>query len=259
MREADQTSDVPDPAGNPAGEPSGGGSGADPASRPVEKQPPQNGQQKAENAVDLTKYDAETVLLVNELEEDATRLEGEYLVLAERSKAAKKLLEAKAAELLDLIRSRRDNRGKPPAPRQLTIDDVPAGQAAEAVPGPDPLAELWREYPLDRWAPFGLKPRDVKALAEARLYTVGDLANYSTPDPNNPEWTKRLTDIDGIGQATADRISEADSLFWAEWNRGLRDKFATEKGVAREAAAGPGAEGAGDGNAGADGEGSDPD
>ena len=129
----------------------------------------------------------------------------------------------------------------------------------------DALEELWREFPLDRWTEFGLTDADVRKLAEGTvkrdnstfpLRTVGDLNRFTTPPDGLPTFNRGYGDIKGIGAAGVDRISEAETRFWAAWNAGLKERFAQERGLTVEAtsdgnatAAGPGSEVPGDGDA----------
>jgi hypothetical protein len=107
----------------------------------------------------------------------------------------------------------------------------------------DALEELWREFPLDRWTEYGLTASDVKKLAEGTvkrdnstfpLRTVGDLNRFTTPPEGMPTFNRGYGDIKGIGAAGVDRISEAETKFWAAWNAGLKERFAQERGLTVE-------------------------
>lgn len=107
-------------------------------------------------------------------------------------------------------------------------------------PNEGPLAELWREFPLDRFEKFGLTTGDVEKLAAGEvkqgtgfpLITVGDLRRFTSPFEHNPSYCRNLTDIRGIGAAAAERIQDANANFWGWWNGGGAEEFAKEKGIA---------------------------
>jgi hypothetical protein len=105
---------------------------------------------------------------------------------------------------------------------------------------PDVLEELWREFPIAGWKEYGLSDTDVKKLAEGHvkrdnstfpIRTVGDLNRFVTPNPEMPDFVRGYGDIKGIGQAGVDRISEAETKFWASWQNGLKERFAEERGL----------------------------
>jgi hypothetical protein len=114
--------------------------------------------------------------------------------------------------------------------------DKEAVEAEAAKPAaPD---DLWREHPISRWEKFGLKPKDVDSLAAGELkkedarfpiMTVGDLSRFSAPSGSG--WTRKLTDIKGIGPGGAERIHNAETAFWAWWQAGGDATFAAERGL----------------------------
>jgi len=120
---------------------------------------------------------------------------------------------------------------------------------AETPAAIEPPAELWREYPIERWMTFGLTAKDVEKLASGEskdgrghpILTVGDLNRYVTPNPvGAPDFTRGYADIKGIGRGGADRISEAETKFWAYWRDGGESEFAAERGITNGAQAEPG-------------------
>lgn len=183
----------------------------------------------------LAGYDRQTRELIDEMETEARAAEDKYLALKAQAAEAKKIFEGMAAELRQLIRKRREQRGRPPEKDLFTAAGGGVVDAEYTVtPGDaDPLENLWREYPLSRWTAFGLTAKQIDKLGSAGISTVGDLADYTRP--NDSGWSKKLTDVAGVGKGTAEKIEEANLAFFAEWNRVLRDKFAEEKGVLRVA------------------------
>lgn len=120
--------------------------------------------------------------------------------------------------------------------------DTLATQAEEAKqPSTDP--ELWRQYPIERWTEFGLTAKDVERLAAGEIKsggshpiaTVGDLNLFVTPNPSCPSYARGYKDIKGIGAAGCDRISDAETRFWAWWGNKGEPSFATERGLIRGA------------------------
>lgn len=112
---------------------------------------------------------------------------------------------------------------------------------AEAGPAPPEAPELWREYPIDRWITHGLRSTDVARLHAGEIkgenkaqpiMTVGDLTNFMTPNKANPGWNRKWTDIKGIGPQAADRLDEANALFFRWWNADGEAEFKKEKGYA---------------------------
>lgn len=183
----------------------------------------------------LAEYDRQSRELIDALEIEVRSAEDHFLALKAQAAEQKKVFEGMEVELRQLIRKRREMRGKKPEASlfDAAADRVP-GDGCAIIGGADPLESLWKQYPLERWTAFGLTKKHIEKLHSANLVTVGDLAEYTQPNPSNPEWSKRLTDIAGIGKQTGEKIEEANLLFFAEWNRGLKERFADEKGVRRE-------------------------
>lgn len=120
----------------------------------------------------------------------------------------------------------------------LEIKEAGAGKR-NPVTTVDPLAELWKTFPIAGWTEYGLTESDVKKLHEGvvkrtnevvPIVTVGDLNRFVTPNAANPSFTRGYQDIKGLGPAGVDRVSEAETKFWAAWERGLKDQFAKEQG-----------------------------
>ena len=74
---------------------------------------------------------------------------------------------------------------------------------------PDP--EAWRDVPLSE-ALEGISEGTILKLAEADLSTIGDLADYTNGG-------KVLIDLPGIGEATAEKILNAQADYWARTTR----------------------------------------
>lgn len=67
--------------------------------------------------------------------------------------------------------------------------------------------DAWRAVPLSDALPE-LSVGTIEKLTEAGLGTIGDLADYSNAG-------KLLIDVPGIGNATAEKIEEAQANYWA--------------------------------------------
>lgn len=224
----------------------------------------------------LAAYDSVTITEVNELVADVDVARDEFTTKREDAKEAKREWEAKRDVLLAYVKERKAGRGKPEQKTLLDYDPVahgpvpvpPAPLLTEGPPlTPDPIDELWRRYPLERFNIRGMTDRDIEILAAGErkggaatipCRTVGELANYTAGDGTVP---RHITDFRGLGAAGATRIDAALELFWGWWNGGGRDEYAAEVGVKRADHApesGGGAEV--DGPAGGDGDGpSEPD
>jgi len=194
-------------------------------------------------APDHGEYDAETVRLVTAAEREVGVCERELDSFKAMVGEAKKTLEARVIELRKLIRDRQTDRGTTPAPSILDMTDAPAAVVPE---------DLWRAYPIERWARYGISAKDVERLAAGEvkkagerfpITTVGDLSNFSKPSPSG--WVNGYADIKGIGAAGADRISDAEAQFWSWWGGGGDVEYARERGLTHGAAGVSGGHGAG--------------
>ena len=203
----------------------------------------------------LAAYDAETVRLVNEKNAEVAAYEAEWDDYHSQAALAKKQFENAGDELRALIRSRAEDRGK--APQKTLFDDVSdnvgsdSGVSAKSTQTTqtDARADLWQQYPItfDRWKRFGLTEKDVEKLNSGEtknhgthpIRVLGDVTRFITPDPSNPSYARTLKDFKGMGDAGYDRWCEAETQFWAWWQRGGDAEFAIEMGVtSNEAASG---------------------
>lgn len=190
---------------------------------------------------DLAAYDAQTAGLVTSAELVCRESEAAYETAKTHAAARKKEFEADVEHMRKVIRDRNEQRGKPVQKTLIDFaDGTPAATVAEA--------ELWREYPIERWATHGLTAKDIEKLHTGEIksggthpiVTVGDLNNFVTPNKANPDYARAFTDLKGIGEMGATRISDAHDLFWAWWRKGGEEEFAKEKGVNHEPVAEPG-------------------
>ena len=203
----------------------------------------------------LAAYDAETVRLVNEKNAEVSAYEAEWDDLHSQAALAKKQFENAGDELRALIRARAEDRGK--APQKTLFDGVSdnvgtdSGVSAKSTQTTqtDARADLWQQYPItfDRWKRFGLTEKDVEKLNSGEtknhgthpIRVLGDVTRFITPDPSNPSYARTLKDFKGMGDAGYDRWCEAETQFWAWWQRGGDAEFAIEMGVtSNEAASG---------------------
>jgi len=161
-----------------------------------------------------------------ELRAEAREAEAEWTEKDRIAKAAKKAMEAAN----DAVNSFIDDLGNP-TPRLKFGDDSQADPLAgdgpsEAEPVPVAPSEDGGDYAIqeedERWrmvkfadmTGFGITAGDVRKLEGAYppLVTMGDMVDWMKGNEH-----RRLTDLDGIGEATADRISDC-MIKWHEAN-----------------------------------------
>jgi hypothetical protein len=87
--------------------------------------------------------------------------------------------------------------------------------------------EDWRAFPV---AQLGLPEKLVDAMAEAELFNVGDVNDFTMSG-------KRFIDIKGIGQAKAEKIDDALLKFWQDHPEYTRPEPKPEEEPAAEAEA----------------------
>lgn len=196
----------------------------------------------------LALYDRETVTLIQLANDEAKELHEIYEERKKEAKEAKEEWDTAAKRISKLIDERRAGRGKP---KQGTLFDEHGNTRAEAevkasthwaaqddIRSPDEVLaggqggegpaddEAWTAVPLsDLVEHDGLPEKVVDILASPEhkergpmspITTMGELATYTSPEPNG--WVKKLTDIKGLGPAKEEAISEATGKFWARWN-----------------------------------------
>lgn len=208
---------------------------------------------------------AEAVRQTKEL--DALRLRFEDA--RQKAGGLKKQLEAAQSEHFGWLRERQETRGKPPLD---LFADVPAAAElatmgefaspppvakAEAKPGAVP-DDLWQLFPLARFAPiegksegFGLTEKDIEILATGEikktgerfpLTTMGDVTRFTAPIPGTNGYTRKLTDIKGVGtgeKGLFERFQNAQTKFFEWWGGGGAEAFAAEVKPAKPKAAKP--------------------
>lgn len=137
----------------------------------------------------------------------------------ERAKAeAKAAKEAYNEALCDRNDVLHDARGG-----QLRLDEAPAARAPEAA-----ADEAWKAVRLDAGGTgWQIKPRFVKALAEAGIETWGQFS--AAVERDGDFWHKN---VKGLGKSAADSISDAWEAFWAE-QQAARERRQHEDGLER--------------------------
>jgi hypothetical protein len=192
----------------------------------------------AEKAQMLIEYDRESLGLITEknkqIREAAQTMAASKAQYTEDKHAWDRL----NTELNALIDERQEHRGKP---RQATlVDGLDPNKPASGVP-----KDLWRQYPLDRWTEFGLTAGEIAKLAanSPPISTVGELSDFLAPHPSNPEWSKKITDVPGIGKGKGQKIEDANQAFW-KWyqTKGGAEEYAKELGLLKEDAGDAGQE-----------------
>ena len=131
-----------------------------------------------------------------------------------RLKAAEKEVDEARRELYDVIDGRTVQCSLPLESAGARPVEVAHGDSAARAAVANPAGagdDGWRETPIGKLENFGLSPALTEKLHEAELTTIGALANFTAAD-------NRLIDIDGIGQAKAEKIEKALEGFWADWH-----------------------------------------
>ena len=133
-------------------------------------------------------FDAESVVAkasekIADLKDQLKGLKGELT-------AAEGELAEAVRDLRDTVRCRKE--------KQHVI------QFPDAMDGEDG----WKTVSVSK---LGITEKLIAALQDHQLRTIGDIATYTSNDG-------LLTDITGIGEATAEEILKALDRFWAAWN-----------------------------------------
>jgi hypothetical protein len=141
---------------------------------------------------------AEALQHIVELNTRIGNAAAEHAVKQADAKQAKERVEGLYTELRNYI----DELSKP-----LPLFDKKKGEQAPAKALDD---EAWRGVPIETLVSHGLPQSLVVRLGEASLTTIGLLADFTNAG-------KRLTDLDGVGEAKAEKIEQALERFWSEW------------------------------------------
>lgn len=136
--------------------------------------------------------------LIREKANQVAILKSEALDLKEMLAAKKKEWEGALAELVYLIR--RDPR------QQLAMPFDERKEPEQPAPVEAPSNGAWRELSL---SVLGLPEKMIEKLNEASLISLGQLADYTAKG-------NLLTDVQGVGEASAQKIDDALDQFWAE-------------------------------------------
>jgi hypothetical protein len=188
----------------------------------------------------LAAWDKETAELVSEFNGKVSDLESEWETSHTITAAKKKVFEASLDELRSLIRDRRANRGKPPTPKPAKLYADPDATAEGSLPNV-PADDAWKAIPLTELAEHdGFPAYLVEKLANAArkddrpcppIVTLGDLTAFTEPEASG--YTKKLSDIVGIGAGAVDKITDATIAFWQRWakeGRGVPQSGASHEG-----------------------------
>lgn len=228
------------------------------------------------SAAALASYDAETAKEAALQGRQLDAFKDEWDSLKEEAGAKAKEYKAAAVLHFKYLRDRAQGRGKPPqadlfgdipagdaparafgqhlnsAAKKKPTKKKPAGGKAGSSPGSEGSADqrrwvpadLWRQYPMERLTSYGMAAGDVEKLKAGEIkgrrqpfpiVTMGDLSEFQEPIAG-ATYTRKLTDISGIGLAAAERIETACAVFWSNWSGGVgqfAESFAVEKGHKR--------------------------
>ncbi|MFO0937854.1 MAG: hypothetical protein U0798_15225 [Gemmataceae bacterium] len=201
----------------------------------------------------LSAYDFETQREATDRELDAERAKDDWLIKKARAADAKRNFEHAQEELNTYIRERAQRRGKPPkqdlfaeANSQAAKDERDVANAAVtngvgSTVEEWPPTDLWKQYPIARLSEYGLTAKDIEHIESGEvkkgtgigpLLTMGALSKFTEAIPGT-NYNRGYQDLKGIGQAGVDRISNAETAFWAAWRKGVGERFAAEKGLVK--------------------------
>lgn len=141
---------------------------------------------KSDELVEADEFERRLKLADDKIREADVEIEN----LKSKLKSAKARQEEYVGELREIVRQGRH------AGQSMPLFD------RQPDPAPKPAAKLhepWRDWPLSE---IGLPSHALSKLVEAGFSTAGNIADFSTAG-------NLLTDIDGIGEATADLIENA--------------------------------------------------
>lgn len=116
----------------------------------------------------------------------------------DEAKAAKDAYELRVAELRAII----DRTEQP-----TLYDGVDGDESADTPPA---NGEGWRHVDIHKLADHGLSESTCQLLHDAGYEQIGMLATWT-------EAGRRLSDIKGVGESKAEKISDALSSFWRSW------------------------------------------
>ncbi len=140
-------------------------------------------QAKTEQEKPLSKY-------LNELEDACKAAEDNWIAAKKEAGELKKIFEAAVLRLRGAVRQSKEGE---PLFSQPTESD-----SAVKSSDPPPPSDAWRKAGIDV---LGLTAKQQDKLVKNEIYTIGDLEDLRAG--------KGLRSIDGIGQATVDKIEDA--------------------------------------------------
>jgi hypothetical protein len=179
--------------------------------------------------------------IVREFGDDAIEFANIRSAWAFAEKAAKDGPEQPQPTLLDGVEPEPADQGEPQAEISVSFNGGEFVKLGELGRICVLAGDEWKRFPIDRWTRFGLTKADVARLAEGRtrwtgevhpITTVGDLSNF-TSNPARPG--RGYADLKGFGPEAVDRLSEAESKFWAWWRTSGELAFVEELGAANGA------------------------
>ena len=224
------------------------------ADEPITVASPLNPANAYDSPEALAEWDKETARLVAEFNGTVSELESEWETSHTITAAKKKTFEAALDELRSLIRSRRENRGKPPQPKPAPLYADPDSMGEGAALPNVPEDEAWKSIPLSELAEKdGFPAYLVEKLANAArkddrpcppIVTLGDLVAFTEPEQSG--YTKKLSDIVGIGAGAVDKITDATIKFWERWAK--EGNGVAQSGEDHASEPGDGSEDLGDGD-----------
>jgi 5-methylcytosine-specific restriction endonuclease McrA/uncharacterized coiled-coil protein SlyX len=136
------------------------------------------------------------------------------LVMAQtqaEAKLAKKEYESAVEHLQKLVEEHKDVEAAPvyvPPSPEPTLFDGASGQSKPAAPAP--VNEAWRSIPIKDVLGELASDKLLEVLGKVPIETLGQMADWTAGVGH------RLTDLDGVGPATADKLADKMGDWWAK-------------------------------------------
>lgn len=194
----------------------------------------------------LAEWDAETHTATQEKLQRRAVLAAQEESSKLAHKADKAALEEYQEAFMSWLTERGVQRGKPPQPKPAKLYEDPDTQVDRPALPATPTDDTWKAIPLTELAEKdGFPAYLIEKLANAArkddrpcppITTLGELTGFTEPEASG--YTKKLSDLVGIGAGAVDKITDATIKFWERWaaeEAGRQASATTEPGEAVDA------------------------